>query len=160
EKSKLFTVRTSEKDRNKVLESINKLLGSNLHKTDLQSFEVDAIGRKDATLAFVEPGTNKPAFASLAQVNLLLSDELEKAGLKQAAQQFTPEGLGKETEGRFQWMHIQFVQPIDPAKLQAVLKETQAAFAAMPQPERLENFDSQLARETQKRALYAILASW
>src|SRR5207302_8079205 len=29
-----------------------------------------------------------------------------------------------------------------------------------PQPERLENFDSQLAAETQQRALYAILASW
>ena len=160
DKSKLFTVRTSEKDRNKVLQSINTLLGNNLHKTDLQSYEIDQAGKKDATLAFVEPGTNKPAFASLAQVNMLLTEELDKAGLTLAAQQFTLEGLGKEEEGRFQWMHLQFMQPVDGVKLQSVLENTQAAFAAMPQPERLENFDSQLASETQKRALYAILASW
>jgi SecD/SecF fusion protein len=160
DKTKLFTIRTSDKDRNKVLKTINDLLGTNLHKTELQSFEVDQLGKKEATLAFVEPGTNKPAFASLAQVNLLLTNELNKAGLNLAAEQFTLEGLGKEKEGRFQWMHLQFTQPVDPAKLQSALKATQAAFAAMPQPERLENFDSQLAKETQKRALYAILASW
>src|SRR5262249_9710648 len=63
-------------------------------------------------------------------------------------------------EGRFQWMHIQFTQPVDPSKLQSALKATQSAFAAMPQPERLENFDSQLAQETRTRALQAILLSW
>lgn len=160
DKSKLFTIRTSEKDRNKVLKTINDLLGSSLHRTELESFEVDQIGRKDATLAFVEPGSKKPAFASLAQVNMLLTTQLNDAGLSLAAEQFTLEGLGKEEEGRFQWMHVQFMQPIAPAKLQAALKATQAAFAAMAQPERLENFDSQLADETKKRALYAILASW
>ncbi len=36
----------------------------------------------------------------------------------------------------------------------------QKQFSDRPQPERLENFDSQLAAETQTRALYAILASW
>ncbi|HEV8060477.1 MAG TPA: protein translocase subunit SecD, partial [Gemmataceae bacterium] len=159
ERSKLFTVRTSEQDRNKVIQSINKLLGSKLHKTELQSFEVDKSG-KDATLAFVEPGTKKPAFASLAQVSMLLTNELNSAGLGLAAQQFTLDGLGKEQEGRFQWMHLQLMQPVEPAKLQTVLDATKAAFAATPQPERLENFDSQLASETQKRALYAILASW
>src|SRR5439155_24463729 len=41
-----------------------------------------------------------------------------------------------------------------------VLTATQAETAARPQPERLENFDSQLAEETQARAMYAILASW
>jgi SecD/SecF fusion protein len=159
DRSKLFTVRTSDKDRNRVLKSINQLLGDKLHKTELKSFEIDQVGKKEATLAFVEPGTQKPAFASVAQVNMLLNDELKKAGIDQS-QQYVIEGLGKEEEGRFQWMHVQFYQPVDPAKLQTVLKETQADFAAMPQPERLENFDSQLAKQTQKRALYAILASW
>ena len=37
---------------------------------------------------------------------------------------------------------------------------TQRELAARPQPDRLENFDSQLAVDTQKRAMYAILASW
>ena len=35
-----------------------------------------------------------------------------------------------------------------------------ATFQNTPQPERLENFDSQLAADTQQTALYAILASW
>jgi SecD/SecF fusion protein len=91
---------------------------------------------------------------------MLLTNELNSAGLGLAAQQFTLDGLGKEQEGRFQWMHLQLMQPVEPAKLQTVLDATKAAFAATPQPERLENFDSQLASETQKRALYAILASW
>ncbi len=160
EKSKLFTVRTSEQDRNKVIQSINKLLGANLLKTDLQSFEIDKIKAKDATLAFVEPDTKKPAFASLAQVSLLLSDELKNAGLEHASEQYNLEGLGKEKEGRFQWMHLQFMQPVDVTKLETALKATQDAFATTPQPERLENFDSQVASETQKRALYAIMASW
>ena len=91
---------------------------------------------------------------------MLLTTELDKAGLTLAAQQFNLEGLGKEKDGRFQWMHLQFMQPVDPAKLQTVLEATQTAFDTTPQPERLENFDSQVASETQKRALYAILASW
>ena len=35
-----------------------------------------------------------------------------------------------------------------------------ADFDRAPQPERLENFDRQLAANTQQRAMYAILASW
>jgi SecD/SecF fusion protein len=44
--------------------------------------------------------------------------------------------------------------------LEAVLADVQREFARAPQPERLENFDRQLAANTQERALYAILASW
>src|SRR5437764_11728514 len=48
----------------------------------------------------------------------------------------------------------------DKAKLETILKDAQAALAARPQPERLENFDAQLAADTSTRALYAIVASW
>ncbi len=41
-----------------------------------------------------------------------------------------------------------------------VLGKVQQEFSSTPQPERLENFDSQLAADTQQKALYAILASW
>jgi SecD/SecF fusion protein len=160
EKSKLFTIRTSETDPNKVLRSVNELLGASLRKTVLQSYEIDEGAHKGATLAFVDPDSGKPASASVAQVSMLLTSQLKDAGLSNLAEQFSLEGIGKEEEGRFQWMHLQFLQPIKADELQTVLKSTQAAFAAMPQPERLENFDSQLAKETQKRALYAILASW
>jgi SecD/SecF fusion protein len=85
----------------------------------------------------------------------------ESKALLMAAQQFTLEGLGKENEGRFQWMGLHFNEPVKAtAELEAVLKATQKTFRDNPQPERLENFDSQLATETQLRALYAIIASW
>src|SRR5262249_254578 len=67
---------------------------------------------------------------------------------------------GEEEEGRFQWMDLQLLQPWERSKLERVLKAVQDEFAARPQPERLDVFDSQLAQETQLRALYAILASW
>ena len=44
--------------------------------------------------------------------------------------------------------------------LSRVLKQVQEEFARRPQPERLENFDAQLAKETQRKAMYAIIASW
>src|SRR5262249_36782353 len=58
------------------------------------------------------------------------------------------------------WMQAQFVQAQDRDKLAAALKATQTEFHNNPQPERLENFDAQLAKETQTRALSAILWSW
>src|SRR5204863_7414779 len=45
-------------------------------------------------------------------------------------------------------------------KVDAALTDLVSAFEARPQPERLENFDSQLANETRYRAMWAILASW
>ena len=52
------------------------------------------------------------------------------------------------------------VHPVDVNVLKAALQKTAKEFQDRPQPERLENFDSQLAAETQGQALYAILASW
>jgi SecD/SecF fusion protein len=70
------------------------------------------------------------------------------------------EGMGKEEDGRFQWMEMILMQPVPKDKLTKVMEATQKEFELRPQPERLENFDGQLAAETQQRALYAILASW
>jgi SecD/SecF fusion protein len=52
------------------------------------------------------------------------------------------------------------VPPLTAQKFEQILKRTKDEFARRPQPQRLENFDSQLAAETQKSAMYAILASW
>ncbi|HSQ57843.1 MAG TPA: protein translocase subunit SecF [Gemmata sp.] len=43
---------------------------------------------------------------------------------------------------------------------QKILEETKQAFDASPEPQRLEVFDSQLAKETRKKAFGAILVSW
>src|SRR5262249_7735914 len=84
-----------------------------------------------------------------------------QTALENAAKTFAVEGLGQENDGRFQWMEVRLQDPIkDRSDLAVVLGAVQSEFARSPQPERLENFDSRLASETQLKALYAILASW
>jgi SecD/SecF fusion protein len=162
--TRLFTIRTSERPRDstnpaEVQKKINKVLGDKLEKVDLKSYQIDPNNRR-IVLEFTDPLTKLPAFASNAQVGMLLAEQFNKQGLTSEAQQFILEGLGKEKEGHFQWMELQLIQPVDRAKLETILKSTQTEFASSPQPERLEVFDSQLAADTQTRALYAILASW
>ena len=53
-----------------------------------------------------------------------------------------------------------FKDAIDVKDFRDTLAKVQQEFSNTPQPERLENFDSQLAADTQQKALYAILASW
>src|SRR5262249_55232855 len=84
-------------------------------------------------------------------------------------------GEGPSREGRFATLKISFTWPDKwdtgertsdwlaaggLAKVNEALKKTGEDFERRPQPERLENFDSQLAAETRFRAMWAILASW
>jgi SecD/SecF fusion protein len=164
DRSRIFTVRTTNKDVNAVQLAINNLLvapdgESLLKKTTIREFSVDPNGRL-ATVAFEDPVTKKPEYASRAAVALLLAREFNERGMKTEAEQFVLEGLGHEQEGRFQWMELQLMQPVKPEALKEVLVATQKEFAARPQPEQLENFDQVLAGETKLRAMYAILLSW
>src|SRR5262249_31949104 len=76
------------------------------------------------------------------------------------ASQSTLNGQGEEKDGRYKEMRLDLNDPIEGSKLQAVLERAKEEAAARPQPERLEVFDSQLAKDTQLRAMYAILARW
>jgi SecD/SecF fusion protein len=169
DKSKLFTVRTplSTDDSVQVVKNaIDRCLGKGedgkgpdlLKIINLGDYQVKPDG-KGVTLSFTDPDTKQPAFASRAQVSMLLARELKAQGMETQAQGMALEGLGKDYEGRFQWMDARFLEPVDKSKLTAALDATRRELAK-PQPERLEKFDAQLAGETQLRALYAILASW
>jgi SecD/SecF fusion protein len=168
-KSKLFTLRTSEKDLKLVQDAINRVLAQDsgsdvqLKRINLNEFQIQP-GNREVTLSFTDPNNdNRPAFASRAQVLTLLARELAAHKLEVPAQSLDIVGLGREEEGHFQWMKAVFLDPVkkeDLGNLEAALKATQKEFAERPQPERLEVFDSQLAAETQLIALYAILASW
>jgi SecD/SecF fusion protein len=175
-KSRLFTVRTSEKNVNKVQDDINKYLGPLLKKISLKGWEF-LPNKKEIDLSFVDPQTGQPAYASRAQVSMILTSELKEEaerqrkegndalarGLDNIVQQYTLDGMGPDREGRYPWIAIRLLEPLkdkEEAAFQTVLERTKTAFEDRPLPERLENFDSQLATETQLRALYAILASW
>jgi SecD/SecF fusion protein len=154
-KSRFFNVRTSEKEQDLVQVTLDRLLqteqGSLLKKTELESFTVKG---KDAMLDFTD-------YASPGHVKMLLEREARAQGFKEE-QPFEVYGEGKSEEGRFLKMGVTLTSPspVHLAKFEPILQRLKQEFAARPQPQRLENFDSQLAAETQQRAMYAILASW
>jgi SecD/SecF fusion protein len=75
-------------------------------------------------------------------------------------------GEGKPQNDRFTVMKASFspttARSMEPFtdKLKAALSRTEQEFRDRPQPVMLYTFDSQLAADTQRKALYAILASW
>jgi len=168
-----FTIRTSEKAPDLVQVTVDRLLrndqGQPLQKTiDLVDSKIEG---KKALLTFDD-------FASPGYVKTLLEREFQNAGIA-TIQPINVTGKDKNDKGEplkdavsedgehFKVMEITATDAVAPAltadhdKLfKAILAQTKKDFGARPQPERLENFDSQLAADTQSRAMYAILASW
>lgn len=156
DESDLFTVRTSEKAPELVQASIVRLLGDNLKRIKMD-YKISKPGR-EAVLTFSDPKSQKPEFASPSQVTMLLEREFRA---RKVDAQFSLKPEGENKEGRYQSLTLVINEPgVKEDTLQTVLGETQKEFDERPQPDRLENFDSQLAQETQLRAMYAILASW
>ncbi|HXG11172.1 MAG TPA: protein translocase subunit SecD [Gemmataceae bacterium] len=166
DRSRMFTFRTTERAPELVQLMVSRLLGDDLRQVrlDYQVKDADAQQARTAVLKFSEKPNEqaevKEAYASPARVAALLGSELQSAGLGEVAKQVVVRGVGTEEEGLFHQMEVTLPEPVDRARFEGVLTRLQQRFMEIPQPERLENFDSQLARETQLRALYAILASW
>jgi SecD/SecF fusion protein len=161
DKSALFTVRTSVKDAALVQKVVNQKLGDLLKRIDMKDPSIQAQNGKasEATLEFVKSDDPTTAeVASPAQVTLLLNEVFKDLGVKKFTLSRGPQAVARE--GRFSQMVLTLDQPIPVEDLSKALAKVQADFRATPQPERLENFDSQLARDTQMKALEAILASW
>ncbi len=155
DRSRLFTVRTQERAPELVQAAVGRLLGDRLEQIRMEEPELAADG-KSATLKFSD-------YTSPAQVSMLLTRQFERTpDLSAYANQFTLERIGADKEGRFKEMHFVLTAPgtIEPAKVKQALEAVRDQLSTRPQPERLENFDAQLAADTQMRALYAILASW
>jgi SecD/SecF fusion protein len=164
DKSSLFTVRTTDKNAPEVQLIVNYKLGDLLKRIPMKAPVVKEVNGKasEATLAFVKSTDkdnadyDKPDYASVAQVTRLLNAQFAPLDVRH----FTVKGLGSGNEGRFTEMAVQLEDPIPAADFTGVLDKVRIAFSSTPQPERLENFDRQLASDTQQKALYAILASW
>lgn len=145
-----FTARTADKDSRKVQKIVNTRMGDALEFIKLK-YTIDK-NNKTAMLAFTKQKSDEEDFASKAQVTTLLTEKRLK--------NFHVEPAGLEKDGKFPKLKIELTDPLDHAKFEDILKQTQTAFDSSPHPEALENFDAVLAANTQERALYAILASW
>jgi SecD/SecF fusion protein len=134
-------------------------------------------GIRDIELTFApadDPGQGKAAsideedrLASPSFAKTLLTRELQEA-FKADDKSKLPfhidfVGVGKGSQGRFERMKVSFnpgVKLDQVPQVASAVRKTEQEFLDRPQPDRLENFDSQLAGETRLRAMYAILASW
>ncbi len=155
--SRFFTIRTTEKERDLVHVTINRLLrddnGAPLQK-QVTLDRYDAKGRR-VTMHFSD-------YASPGFVKVLLVREFNSLGINDPV--FDTHGEGQEKGGRYKEISADFGSPsfagLTDAQLKNVMTATQKEFGDRPQPERLENFDAQLAADTQRTAMYAIIASW
>jgi SecD/SecF fusion protein len=169
-KSRRFTVRTTEKQVALVRASLDRLMrdekGSLL---DGATVTVGPITGPVVKLTFDKP--TSVAFTS----ELLTRAFRDKAYV--GADTFALVGKGTPIDGRFSEMELDVSRnaqvaalkdpKADPGKYDSAAKvvaralaDAKAEFDSTPEPERLEVFDTQLAKETRTRAFYAICASW
>jgi SecD/SecF fusion protein len=91
-------------------------------------------------------------------VNALLLEAFKERGIPSPQIRVDPIGASKAE--RYAKMRVEADTSISNTDFVAVLNKVKDEFALQPQPDRLEVFNGQLARDTQQRALWAILASW
>jgi SecD/SecF fusion protein len=168
-----FTVRTSEKETEIVQTVLDRLLRDQDNSALLKKvyLRAEPITARDTHLRFYEdPEGAKESVASPSFVKSLFARELYKQfgidpkNKKEMLVVFDVFGdSGAEADGRYSVLRLRFETELtadQKKKVDAALTDLVSAFEARPQPERLENFDSQLANETRYRAMWAILASW
>ena len=173
-KSKRFTIRTTEKQRALVQAALDRLLRADDGKTlmDTATLTPDPVTGPKVDLVFDKP-------TSLAFTTELFAREFKKLGADSGTDTFSLSGVGEPEDGRFKRMRLDVSRnptlgalnaPPTPANaaerdaqlkaLASVVADAKRAFDGTPEPERLEVFDSQLARETREKALIAITLSW
>jgi SecD/SecF fusion protein len=164
-KSRFFTVRTSEKAPELVQLAIFRLLreGEGENAKSLLAQTVMKVSKQPDgyLLEFTDNSEErKPVTASPGFLRQLLDREFAKIVPPdaQTGDLFDLRGEGKNIEGRFQRMKLESKLPDD--KLKQAIEKVAQTFSQRPQPERLETFDPQLAKDTRGKALYAIGASW
>jgi SecD/SecF fusion protein len=169
--TKLFTVRTSEKEREVVSAILDRLLReenksgqseSLLHQVKMTEVDDARLSEKKPVALFKFDDYASPSYAKM-----LFDRELkrhfavdESTGRLEVRYELV--GEGNVQAGKFKILKVTF-EPLTPAqseKVKVALRDARESFNQRPQPERLENFDSELAADTRLRAMGAIVASW
>lgn len=189
DESPFFNVRTAEKAPDLVQVTIDRLLHENidgkevslLRKSNLESYKVNG---KRAILTFSD--VTSPSYvktllerefrangvsSDVQPFDLSGKDRGQEGRYKEMEVDLTDQGMTALLPAQFrekreskneaeqkEW-EVQRKAALE-ARYKSVLAQFDTAFRARPPAERLENFDSQLAAETQSRAMWAILASW
>jgi SecD/SecF fusion protein len=183
ESSRFFTFTTTEKDEKKVQRLINTVLGDELERVKMKwaplpedSQEAKNLARdskRGYQLTFVsDDEKQEEATASLYRVKTMLQEEVQQQAkgarkrddqkLEAALQprNFFAEPLSEPKEERYSKMQVTVSTDVPESVTSEILNTVAETYTKSPQPDRLENFDKQLAGSTQQRALIAIVLSW
>lgn len=181
--SRYFTIRTSEKEPELVQAAIDRLLRTENNEPLLKKVYMwvppNPFGEQNKSIrlrayaseppAGFDPASSnlEPEYASPSFVKTLLNRNLAEMFAGEKFPAFDVVGEGPSKEGRYQVMNVVLKSDVvtrlsedQRAKFVQAIERTRDTFNQQPQPDRLENFDSQLATETRFRAMWAILASW
>jgi len=163
--SDLFTIRTTEKERELVEACISRLFKDDDGTDLLAKNEITELTPEgnDYILSFKSPvskSTVKTLFERQFQARL--GSDYAAADVLDVIE------MGEGKEGRYEQLRLKVRRDahegirnlISAGELPGVIEAAKKEFADKPQPERLETFDGTLASETRSRALYAIIASW
>ncbi len=163
--SKYFTVRTSEIVTEKVAAEVARVLGEDLEKNTLTSFQVGEKGKASSTASMVSFSFTSEA--TLDQVSRVVKDVLNVQAKKgnnkipaSALASARIDPVSKGNAGRFSDFNLVLLEPVPATELTDVFEGVKARYAANPQPERLDNFNASMAGATQGKAVGAIVASW
>jgi SecD/SecF fusion protein len=168
-KSKLFTVRTTEREQELVKVMISRLMVESgeplLKQISIAAKPLDK-DNKSWQLSFLD-SNQQPVAASVSYLKTFITNVITAKHPELARTElFDIVGEGAPEEGRYKSARLNFVREAeiptlkDPKALQELVETASRDFTTSPQPERLENVDETLADEMKVRALYAILASW
>jgi SecD/SecF fusion protein len=159
DQSNQFNVRSSEKSPELVQAAVSRLLGDKLKRITMK-YDITEPGQTAVLRFFGAGGGTEKTYASPSQVQNLLQREFRAAKVTTPFSLILDAKKEPPVEGRYHMMEVRMGNQIPAEDLARVLSLTQKEFQERPQPDRLENFDSQLATETQGRAFWAILFSW
>jgi SecD/SecF fusion protein len=188
DRSRFFTVRTTEKEPELVQATVDRLLQYKDAKSEWKPFlekvymtydEAELLkNHRETRVRFFgtkpngdidrdNPETASPSFVTTLLTRQLLIDfGVADRGQLPFTFELTNADNDPSGDGRFKTATLTFVprgaalKSTEVLKIKEALDQTANEFRVRPQPERLETFDSQLAAETRMRAMWAVLASW
>ena len=157
-----FMIRTTEKDRDAVRRAVESAFGDRLVWVEMRNSGIETRPNEKlkyrAKLTFENKSFSVPELEQV--IEAWFTAEPQKISLPK--DHYSLQGDGASQDGTFREFTLQFNIPDEIANVSkpAALLESLQKALRHPVSERLENFDSQLAAETQQRAIGAIALSW
>ncbi len=162
--TKEFTLRTTNKEAIDVRTAVEKIFGQSLLYVETKASAVTAVpadkqdkDKRDKTFELTFVNKQPPAEEVTKFVNQWFDKHIPGGNKENFEVKGTKPGV---RPGSFESVAVQFKLPLDKQNQGPDLVKYLIEQFSLPVSDRLENFDSQLASETQGKAITAILLSW